>query len=123
MAMTDKMTMFDVFVKSVQDGMFPYHMSNFAHMFLDDPSPKLIEREPPRSPEIEKSTYVYAACFCHYWSNVFMFPVPEWVHDNFYKHDTPTYSQPLLKDWLNEITPHQFKAHNMYMPSKDVVYV
>jgi hypothetical protein len=90
----------------MESGKFSFHMSNFAQIFLDDPTAQAIATAPPISEKISKNHYVYAACFCHYWANVFLMDEPPWVHGDFFKHEIPTFSQPLLKDLLLKITPH-----------------
>ena len=117
------MTIYDVFESSNADGNFSFHMSNFAQRFLEDAEMWMVESEPCLYPGIDVDNYVYAACFVHYWCEVLLMEPPGWVHSKEYKYATPKYSYEELHDELNRITPRQFRLHNKFMRSMEVVYV
>jgi len=115
------MTIADVFEKTNQDGNFTHNMSNFGQMFLWEVCCTMVADEPPLYSGIDKDNYVFAACFVHYWMDVFMLPVPEWVHKNEYKHFVPRYTYDDMKQELERLAPKQFKKHNRYMTSNEVM--
>jgi hypothetical protein len=117
------MTISDVFDLTNADGKFAHHMSNFGHMFLHEPKPELIIDEPLPYKGIKQSAYVTAACFVHYWSDVFLMPVPPWVYKEKYKYPEPIYSHPGMETYVAQLTPFQFKEHNYFAPSMEVMYV
>ena len=117
------MTIACVFENTRIDGKFSLHMSNFGHIFLHEADPLLAQDEPRLYPEIPQNAYVFAAGFVHYWSEVFILPVPTWVHKEKYKLDAPYFSQPLLRDEIKKRTPAQFALRNYFIPGMEVVYV
>ncbi|MCL2603434.1 MAG: hypothetical protein FWD90_03035 [Defluviitaleaceae bacterium] len=112
-----------VFDYARHDNKFPHHMSNFGHIFLDSADASLVCDEPPFYPDLPKSAYVFAAGFVHYWCDVFMLPVPEWVNGENYRFEEPYFNQPLMKDEIIKLTPTQFAGRNYFIPSSEVIYV
>jgi hypothetical protein len=55
--------------------------------------------------------------------DVMMTDIPPWVYKPTYKHDNPVYEYDELKNELERITPKQFREHNKYMRSSEVMYV
>ncbi|MCL2189004.1 MAG: hypothetical protein FWC16_09050 [Defluviitaleaceae bacterium] len=117
------MTLARVFDNTHIDQKFSLHMSNFGHNFLHEADPALVHDEPLSYPEITKNAYVFAAGFVHYWSEVFLLPVPAWVHREKYKNDAPYFSQPFMHNEIKKLTPIQFAQRNYFIPSMEVVYV
>jgi len=115
------MTIADVFDETQKDGNFAHHMSNFGQIFLWELCESMIANEPQQYPGIDKDNYVFAACFIHYWADVFMLAIPKWVHKNEYKHSNPRYTYDDMKQELERLAPHQFKAHNKFMTSNEVM--
>ena len=113
----------EMFEAISKDGKFSHHMSNFAHCFLEDADISMIKDEPNWHTNIDQDNYVYAACFVHYWCDVLLMQVPDWVFSEGYKHSTSSYSYEELKKELERTTPIQFKLHNKYMSRMEVVYV
>ncbi|MCL1878339.1 MAG: hypothetical protein FWF80_05740 [Defluviitaleaceae bacterium] len=117
------MTLKDVFESTRSGGNFSLHMSEFAQCFLEDAYSYMVADEPTFYPEIALDNYVYAACFVHYWCDVFLMKPPEWVFSKKYMHPFPKYSFEEMRDELERVTPHQFKQRNLFMRRMEVVYV
>jgi len=114
----------EVFDRTSKFGGFARHMSDFGHMFLQsDEQYELIETEPTQYRDIPRRHYIQAACFAHFWGDVLLIGVPQWVHKDFYRYENKTYEYANLKQQLDILTPYQFKKHNLYIQSKAVVYI
>jgi hypothetical protein len=99
-------------------------IGNFMHLFIIDSDfdVSLVQQEPEFYDNIPIKHYIFAACFVHYWCDVMLKAIPEWVFKSKYKYDKPVY-YPGPVALLNRDTPYQFKEHNVYMLSKEVLVV
>ena len=117
------MTIKDVFDKAAVHGKFSHFMNEFAHRFLWDADFSLVKDEPADYESVGHDNYVFAACFVHYWCEVLLMPVPSWVFLEKYRHPEPVYTYPELKDELEKLTPKQFRYHNRFMRSTEVLSI
>ena len=116
------MTIKDVFDYAA-NGNFSHYMNEFAHAFLWDADFDMVKDEPCYYDSISADNYVYAACFVHYWCDVLLMPIPKWVFLENYRHTEPVYTYNGMKEELERVTPKQFKFHNRFMRSSEVLCI
>jgi len=117
------MTISDVFERTRMDNKFSLYMSSFGHVFLDAADAALVRDEPPFYVELPAGAYVFAAGFVHYWCDVFMLRVPDWVHGTQYRLDAPYCTVPFMREEIERLTPTQFAVRNYFIPSTEVIYL
>ena len=77
--MVTYMTIKDAIDQAAVHGKFSHFMNEFAHGFLWDADFSLVKDAPADYESVGHDNYVYAACFVHYWCDVLLMPIPEWV--------------------------------------------
>ena len=117
------MTIKSVFDLAAAHGKFSHFMNEFAHAFLWDADFSMVKDEPLEYDSIKACDYIYAACFVHFWCEVLLVPVPAWVFSEKYRHSEPVYTYESMKEELIRVTPRQFKFHNRFMRSSEVLSV
>lgn len=81
---------------------------------------EMIKDEPEALPNVDHFYYCDVAAMTHKLANDYKLNVPDWVHKKKYVLDEPHYdifdkNNEVLKKYLEEVTPLEFKVRNIFV--------
>ncbi|WP_372008509.1 hypothetical protein NBRC13296_23435 [Paenibacillus chitinolyticus] len=111
-------------IEFVSDGeKFNFCCSAFLDSFyaaVDQQRIEMIKDEPEAFPDVEHFYYCHVAAMTHKLANDFKLIVPEWVHKEKYILTEPHYdifdkNNEILKKYLEDVSPYEFKIRNIFV--------
>ncbi len=111
-------------IRQIHNGTeWDYAYSSFLHDFVInyDFDRMLVDSEPDFFLDIPKERYCTLACAVHYWCKVMCLGIPDCVFKEKYIMSIPVIKG--NKDYLDKYCPSEFKYHNIFMRTNEVLVI